>query len=473
MKHFLLLVITMAAVMLSACSDDSFSTSRSDRLSFSVDTLTMDTVFSGVPSPTYSFNVYNRNSSALRIRQVRLSRGNQSGFRVNVDGIYLDNSNGSQASDFEVRKGDSIRVFVELTSFASGSDTPQPVDDRLLFLLESGEQQEVPIRAWTWDALAITNLTVSRDTVISTIKPIVVYGGITVDSGAVLTLRSPARLFFHSGAGIDVGGTLRVEGEKDNEVVMRGDRLDKMFSYLPYDRVSGQWRGINILASSSGNDFSFCDIHSACDAIVVDSADYDPQCPRLILRNSTVHNNRGNGLRATNAYVRLVNCQLTNALGDCVAMQGGRLDLVYCTLAQFYPFDASRGLALRFIPAVNPSFRSRLESVNTVVTGYASDVLSCDTTGVDLVFSHCRLRTPSPSDSLVLSRIFPSTVFESPSDSIQGDAHFVSIDLSLQYYDFHPDSLSPLRRKATPLEAIRDDREGKQRSEQPTIGCYD
>ena len=130
--------MTMAAVMLSACSDDSFSTSRSDRLSFSVDTLTMDTVFSGVPSPTYSFNVYNRNSSALRIRQVRLSRGNQSGFRVNVDGIYLDNSNGSQASDFEVRKGDSIRVFVELTSFASGSDTPQPVDDRLLFLLESG-----------------------------------------------------------------------------------------------------------------------------------------------------------------------------------------------------------------------------------------------------------------------------------------------------------------------------------------------
>ena len=331
----------------------------------------------------------------------------------------------------------------------------------------------MPIRAWTWDALAITNLTVSRDTVISTIKPIVVYGGITVDSGAVLTLRSPARLFFHSGAGIDVGGTLRVEGEKDNEVVMRGDRLDKMFSYLPYDRVSGQWRGINILASSSGNDFSFCDIHSACDAIVVDSADYDPQCPRLILRNSTVHNNRGNGLRATNAYVRLVNCQLTNALGDCVAMQGGRLDLIYCTLAQFYPFDASRGLALRFIPAVNPSFRSRLESVNTVVTGYASDVLSCDTTGVDLVFSHCRLRTPSPSDSLVLSRIFPYTVFESPSDSIQGDAHFVSVDLSLQYYDFHPDSLSPLRRKAKPLEAIRDDREGKQRSEQPTIGCYD
>ena len=100
-------------------------------------------------------------------------------------------------------------------------------------------------------------------------------------------------------------------------------------------------------------------------------------------------------------------------------------------------------------------------------------MLSCDTTCVDLVFGHCRLRTPSPSDSLVLSRIFPSTVFESPSDSIQGDAHFVSVDLSLQYYDFHPDSLSPLRRKATPLEAIRDDREGKQRSEQPTIGCYD
>ena len=51
----------LAAAMLSGCAEDeSFSTSRGDVLSFSVDTLKMDTTFSNVPTPTRSFWVYNK-----------------------------------------------------------------------------------------------------------------------------------------------------------------------------------------------------------------------------------------------------------------------------------------------------------------------------------------------------------------------------------------------------------------------------
>ena len=49
---------------LAGCADDeSFSTSRGD-VSFSVDTLKMDTTFSNVPTPTRSFWVYNRTGKA-------------------------------------------------------------------------------------------------------------------------------------------------------------------------------------------------------------------------------------------------------------------------------------------------------------------------------------------------------------------------------------------------------------------------
>lgn len=115
MKRLFYILLSVSTILSSCSDDDSFSTSRGDLLSFACDTLSLDTVFSTVPTRTYGFWAYNRSSDGLRVSQVRLEHGNQTGFRVNVDGIYLDNSTGSQAQDIEVRKGDSIRVFVELT----------------------------------------------------------------------------------------------------------------------------------------------------------------------------------------------------------------------------------------------------------------------------------------------------------------------------------------------------------------------
>ena len=137
----------MAASLAACAEDESFSTSRADVLSFSVDTVKMDTTFSNVPTPTYSFWVYNRSGKALRCSSVRLENGNQTGYRVNVDGTYLSPELGYQTQDVEVRKGDSVRVFVELTSPLQHADDPQLVADNLLFQLESGVQQKVNLKA--------------------------------------------------------------------------------------------------------------------------------------------------------------------------------------------------------------------------------------------------------------------------------------------------------------------------------------
>lgn len=473
MKRLFYTFIAALLLIAGSCSDESFSRSRNDKLLFSVDTLKMDTVFSGVPSSTYSFKVYNRNDNSLRINQIRLARGNQSGFRVNVDGVYLDNMNGSQAQDFDIRKGDSLLVLVELTSHATNQLSPQAVEDKLLFTLESGVEQSVNLMAFSWDAVSLRDLVVSNDTVVSSTKPIIVYGGIKVDSGAVLTIKSPATLYFHASAGIDVFGRLIVEGQQGDEVVMRGDRLDRMFDYLPYDRVSGQWRGIHFHSSSTANRIDYADIHSAEDGLVCDSADIDPSVLRLELAHTTVHNCKGYGLKADNSRVSLVNCQLTNTLGDCLAVTGGHTVITYCTLAQFYPFSADRGVALRFGNFENAVQRGTLMCQNSVVTGYSDDVVMGDSLAFDYKFVNSVLRTPAVSDTILLKSRFENVVFESSKDSINGDQHFVAVDLDLQYYDFHTDSLSTLRLRAIPLEAVRDDREGRQRGEQPTIGCFE
>lgn len=461
-----------------SCDDnDSFTNSPSSVLSFSKDTVSMDTVFSTVPTSTYTFWVYNHNDDGLRLSLVRLARGNQSGFRVNVDGTYLDNSLGSLVRDLEVRGGDSIRVFVELTSSQTNASEPQLIEDDLVFTLESGVEQRVNLRAYSWDALLCRDVVITHDSVIFTSKPVVVYGGMRIDSSATLTIKSPTRIYFHADAGIDVYGRLIISGAAGDEVVLRGDRTDRMFDYLPYDRVSGQWRGIHIYPSSTGNSISFADIHSASDGIVCDSAAYDSISPRLALANVTIHNCKGAGLTAYNSNVTLENCQVTNTLGDCIAVYGGSATLTYCTLAQFYPFDAERGVALRFANRFNGSDYPLhlMDCRNTLITGYSSDEMRGEegdtVVAFNYHFSDCIVRTPVIEDTVLLKH-FVNVIFEQLEDSVQGMGHFVNIDTDNLYYDFHLDSISTARGRATTIDACPFDRDGRERGQAPDIGCY-
>lgn len=440
MKRISLYLIILLGV-LTACSDnDSFTTSRSHLLTFSTDTVKMDTVFSTVGSSTYTFWVFNESGDGIRLNSVRLKGGNQTGFRVNVDGSYLDNTMGSMVTNLEVREGDSIRVFVELTAPENKQPEPQLVLDDLVFSLESGVEQRVCLRAYAWDALPVTNLTVSADTLIESAKPVVVYGdGIVVDSGAVLTLRNTT-LYFHDRAGIRVRGTLNTE-----KVLMRGDRLDHMFDYLPYDRVSGLWGGLHFENSSTGNVLTDTEIRNAMTAIAVDSAAVDSTKLRLNLTRCVVHNAKGHGLVSYHSHIALHYCQLTNTLGDCLSVCGGIADIDHCTLAQFYPFAANRGAALRFADAGGGI---RLTCSNSIMTGYDDDVVMAersDTTHLfQYLFADCLMRTPAvEGDTVSFKRI----LWETPKDSIQGKQHFVKIDEQNLDYDFHLDSLSTAKGK--------------------------
>ena len=124
-------------LLISCNDDDTFTTSMANRLYIPVDTVKMDTVFAKIPVAAKEFWIYNCSGDGLRCSNVRLQKGNQSGFRVNVDGIYLGEKTGYQTSDTEVRNGDSIRVFVELTSPDNGSELYKEIDDKLIFRLES------------------------------------------------------------------------------------------------------------------------------------------------------------------------------------------------------------------------------------------------------------------------------------------------------------------------------------------------
>ena len=434
MKRIFYLLIVIVAF--AACADDeSFSTSSGTQLDFPADTIKLDTVFSRTSSSTYSFWVHNRNSKGIRIQSVRLKRGNQAGFRVNVDGIYLDNNNGSQTTDMEIRKNDSILVFVEVTPYETYRPTPESITDQLVFLLENGTEQQVCLQAWAWDAVKCYSPVIEKDSVIESDKPLLIYGDFIVKEGAHLTIRN-STLYFHADAGMEIYGTLLTDN-----CLMRGDRLDRLFSYLPYDRVSGQWQGVRFCESSSNNVLNNTEIRNATDGIVCDQAALDSISYRLKMQQCVVHNSQGNGVWLDNAHVRLENCQLSNAMGDCLTVNGGMVEIVYCTLAQFYPFTGGRGAALRFTNSASPLLSLLCEG--TILTGYDEDVLLGESDAAaerdfNYSFTNCLLRTPEISDNSRFSNI----IWEKPDAEIQGKKHFVKVDEDNLDYDFHLDPLS-------------------------------
>jgi len=430
--------VLIGVLLMVACEDDEkFSSGSGMQLDFEVDTLKMDTVFSGTPSSTYSFWVHNRHDTGLRLATVKLKRGNQTGYRVNVDGIYLDNSNGSQTSNVEIRRNDSILVFVELTAQATHQLEPKLVEEDLQFIMENGTEQAVNLRAWAWDAQKLYDPEINEDTEIESETPLVIYGDMTVREGVTLTLKN-TRLFFHDQSGLEVKGTLKMESCE-----LRGDRLDRMFDYLPYNRVSGQWNGVRFHSSSTGNELVGTVIKNAIDGIVMDKADLDANQPRLTMTHCVVHNSQGTGVKTINSNVKIDHCQLTNTGGDCLAVIGGMAEISYCTIAQFYPFDADRGPALRFTNETeNPLKRFYCEG--TIVTGYEDDVVMGEgiSDEVDYRFENCLLRTIAEE-----GHRFEAIIWESPSDEIGGKKHFVKVDEEKQDYDFHLNENSPAQGK--------------------------
>jgi hypothetical protein len=262
-------------------------------------------------------------------------------------------------------------------------------------------------------------------------KPLVIYGdGIHIAKDATLTLRN-TQLFFHSAAGILVEGRLVADN-----CLLRGDRLDHMFDNLPYDRVSGQWIGIDILCNATGCWLTNTEVRNAWDGIWADST-------QVVLTNSVIHNCRGYALNAHDSNVVLDYVQLSNAERDCLLLQGCEAVVDHCTLAQFYPLVGGRGAALHYGPTKRDM---TLNCRNTLVTGYEDNVVLSDKSDKDskgllsYLFENCLLRTPEVKDE---EASYVNILWETSKDEFQGKQHFLTFDEENMYYDFTISKESP------------------------------
>ena len=475
-KSAYLLAILLLCTLWACDSYDSWTVDPSARLTFSSDTVSFDTIISKVGSSTRRLLVFNNNSAGIRLTNVRLKHGAESYFRINVDGQFLEQGSGY---DFEVRGRDSIFVLVEVTLPDVDADTVTSYTDSLAFQAESGEVQYVTLLAGGRDAYHwYGTIDINEDRTIPAGRPVVIYDSVHVASDATLTLAPGAVLMFHHNAAMRVDGKLVANGTVDNPVIMRGDRTDNLFSYLPYDNTPEQWGGLYLHGGPHSLDY--LDLHASKFGIIAE--DCTIQLNNCILRNS-----RGNGLTTRNCTLTAVNTEISNSMGDLYSMTGGTTDMIHCTLAQYYNYDSQHGMALRlsdFAYEYGDTMYYALKKAwfrNCVIAGYDQDVLMGSFMGekkfgieLDYLFSHCYMCTDSLQQRDDPKR-FVGNIFES-TDTVSGGSNYVLFDTYERRYNFTPDTLSCIRSNAEPnlSQQYPLDRLGHSRTgdNKPDIGAY-
>ncbi len=466
--------------------EETFTSDMGAVLTFSRDTVAFDTVFVGVGTPTQRFKVYNGNGKGLRIPHIRLASGGESGFRVNVNG-----ESGTVFSDVEIYHEDSMYVFVELTAKPQDSDEPTEVKDSLLFMLESGREQKVMLTAYGQNATPLRAVTVAEDMTLSAVRPYLVYDSLVVAPNVTLTMPAGVRLFFNNNVDMVVRGTVVCQGTHESPVVMRGMRTDWMFSYLPYDRLDAQWGGVRIAHESQGNVFECVDIHGGnfgvyCERELERSVfsgnqiePLDPSESKIVMRNSSVHNVAADALTMNYWNGEFLNCEFSNAKGNCVTLVGGNTEFVHCTLAQFYPWSG-QGSALYFCNVLNDSIYPLENAVfeNCFITGEGDDeIFGSRLENSDVAFNcrfmNCAVNTDIEAEEN--KQYFTNCVAENPDSAVYTYTNFKAVGEGVYYYDFRLDSLSIARGvgDAQYSVTVPQDKDGKDRpAERPDAGCY-
>ncbi|MDR2627056.1 MAG: hypothetical protein LBC40_03370 [Dysgonamonadaceae bacterium] len=333
-----LVIVSVSIALLPACGDkyENYTSSPNDVLSFSHDTLSFDTLFSGVGSTTMAFMVYNHHDKPLLIRSVHLSGAGNSGFRINVDGF-----SGTSFYDVEIRSKDSMYVFVETTPKENNANTPLIQMDSILFLT-NGITQKVILKAYGQDVYILKGGSyIETDSVLPNNKPYLIYDSLVVRENVRLTIPEGVTLYMHDDAEIDIYGTLKIEGLLSHPVTIRGDKPTTTAG-VSYDRLPGQWAGIYFAPESFDNEIDHAHIRNGKRGLVFDTS--TPDRSKLKLSNSVLTNVYYDLFSAENCHIEASNCEFSNAGGALVYLNGGKYRFTHCTLANYFVWSV-RSLA--------------------------------------------------------------------------------------------------------------------------------
>jgi len=426
----------------SSCRKDFDFVPSNGTLQFSKDTVYLDTVFSNIGSSTYTLKVYNKSNSDISIPTLQLTRGENSMFRLNVDGISGNGvRTGKVFEDVEILAKDSMFIFIETTidiETLAASEAQFLYTDAIEFDAGS-ELQKVELVSLVKDAVfiyprrSVDNST--GETIIETLKfdidgdgiedetnvqgrflkdeelnftnekPYVIYGYAAVNDDKTLSIDAGARVHFHANSGLIItnGGSLKVNGLPsidqellEGEVIFEGDRLEPSFENVP-----GQWQTIWLFEGSVANEIHHATIKNSVVGILSDGNQDDSD--KLNITNSQIYNSSNFGILGRGTSIYGENIVINNSGQSAFAgTYGGSYNFVHSTLVNYWThsFRQFPSVLLNnfIIDQDNNTFTNPLDAANfTNCIIYGSDnpefILDKDETDdFNFKFTNCLLR---------------------------------------------------------------------------------
>lgn len=307
-----------------ACEKENINSNSDAVLHFSSDTITFDTLFTSIGSPTKNLRVINQTNDNVVISSVRLAGGKQSGFRMNVNGDATNETNNVQ-----IPAQDSIFIFVEAVLKTTGKNSPLITEDSIVFRINNIEQK-VRLMAWGQDFKMIKSDPI-KTTVWTNERPYLVYNDALVDSGQTLTIMPGTTVYFHKNAGLKVKGTLKILGTFDDPVEFKGDRLEPSFNDIP-----DQWNGIILYSGSHNNRINYAKIKNANIGLQVGTIENSGYAS-LELSNTRIENMSWAGIWAMKSKILAYNCVISNVrYYNTALLLGGDYQFYHSTFANFY-----------------------------------------------------------------------------------------------------------------------------------------
>ena len=389
-------IFALGLLILGSCGkEENFNSDPGLKLGFSTDTVFFDTVFSTVGSASRIFMIYNPSKEKINISSIKLARGNNSPFRINVDGI-----SSTEIKDFELAAKDSAFVFVKVTIDPSNANNPFIQTDSLVFST-NGNIQDVKLVAWGLDAHFYRNVIIGSNYTFLADKPHVIYGVVIVDSLYTLTIAPGSRVHMHSGSALVIyrDASLKINGTKEDPVIIEGDRLEPY-----YKDISGQWGRIWLYAGSINNEINYAIIKNGQIGVHADTTGNSPN-PTLRISNTQIYNMSYTGILGQGTTIEAGNCVIGNCGNSSVALTlGGKYDFRNCTIGNYWNRSFRRGTAVvlnnYYIDTTNTVNLRPLEMAyfgNCVIYGDKSEEITIDqykNEGVlNYKFDHCLLKT--------------------------------------------------------------------------------
>lgn len=320
-RLFLFAFLIISSVIIS-CSKDDIITSGDALLRTSEDTLHFDTVFTSAGSITKFFKIHNDNDARINLSNVQLMGGSSSPFQMNVDG-----SAGTQLSNIEIAKGDSIYVFVRLNINPTTTNLPFIVTDSVR-IDYNGNTRFVQLDAYGQNANFLRGAHTENDTTWTNDKPVVILDGFNVSAGTRLTINAGTRIYYHANSPMIVNGTLLINGTASNRVTFAGDRLDE-----PYKNFPASWPGMVFGPVSSGNILNYAVIKNAYQGCAILGYSLSAVA-KLTLNQCIIDNTYDAAIYAENSSIDATNCLISNA-GSNIQLLGGEYNFNHCTVVSY------------------------------------------------------------------------------------------------------------------------------------------